>query len=240
MIPKIIHYCWFGGGEYTEKVKKCINSWFTVLPDYEIRLWNEDNVDLDEAPYIREAYNTRHFSFVSDFVRMKVMEEYGGIYLDVDMEVKKRLDNFLKFSLCLGTDDEGHIETVMMAEPHHPILKQAFESYKNRKFTLSDGSYNLEVPNILFDRLLKPLGFNCKNTRQSLDGNIEIFPDEYFQGISLVSGKPHMTENTYIVHWHTLLWVSWRTRLIRFIRMKILVPLLGKSLYLKITSLIKK
>lgn len=240
MIPKIIHYCWFGGGAYSEKMKMCIDSWHENLPDYEIRLWNEENVNLNEAPYIRDAYNAKRYSFVSDYVRMKVMEEFGGIYLDVDMEVRKPLDPFLSYPLCLGTDDEGVIETVMMAEPHHPVIKQAFESYKNRNFILETGEQNLEVPNVLFNRLLKPLGFNLKNERQTLLGGIEIFPDDYFQGVSLVTGKPHFTENTHIVHWHTLLWVSWKTRLLRLLRMNILVPILGRNLYTKITHFFKR
>ena len=240
MIPKIIHYCWFGGGAYTEKVQMCINSWHRVLPEYEFRLWSEENVNLNESPYIREAYDAKRYSFVSDYVRMKVMEEFGGIYLDVDMEVRQPLDSFLSYPLCLGTDDEGVIETVMMAEPHHPIIKQAFESYKNRRFILETGEQNLEVPNLLFNRLLIPLGFNLKNERQTLSGGVEIFPDEYFQGVSLLTGKLNITENTHIIHWHTLLWVNWKTRLIRFLRIYVLVPILGRKVYTTFTSFIKR
>ncbi len=239
MIPKIIHYCWFGRGELPEKAQECIESWKKYLPDYELKLWNEDNVDLDEADYIRDAYKHKHYSFVSDFVRMKVMALYGGIYLDVDMELKKSLDPFLNYAVCLGTDDTGTIETVMMAEPGHPLMKAAFESYAGRKFVKDDGSFNTEVPNVLLDRLLEPLGFRNRNERCSLAGGIEIFPDDYFQGVSLLSGKLNVTENTYIIHWHTLLWVSWKTRLIRFMRLYILVPLLGAERYKRFTDRMK-
>lgn len=240
MIPKIIHYCWFGGGEYSEKVKRCIESWHKVLPEYEFRLWNESNVNLNEAPYIRDAYEAKRFAFVSDFVRMKVMEEYGGIYLDVDMEVLQPLDRFLSYSLCLGTDDTGVIETVMMAEPHHPIIAKAYENYKNRRFRQKNGKENLEVVNILFNRLLEPLGFAHQNKRLSLDLGVEIFPDEYFQGVSLLTGKLNITENTHIIHWHTLLWVNWKTRLIRFLRIYVLVPILGRKVYTTLTNFIKR
>ena len=240
MIPKIIHYCWFGKGAYTDKVKKCLESWQRVLGDYEIKLWNEENVDLEESSYIRDAYATGHYSFVSDHTRMKVLAEYGGIYLDVDMEVVRPLEPFLHHSLCLGTDDTGTIETVMMAEPHHPILEAAYQEYKHRAFILPDGTYNKEVPNVLFNRLLKPLGFREKNERMSLGNGIEIYPDEYFQGVSLVSGKLHITNNTHIIHWHTLLWVSTRTRILRWLRMKIFVPLLGPSRYLRLKALISR
>ena len=100
MIPKIIHYCWFGGGDYTEKVKMCIASWHKILPEYEFKLWSEENINLNESPYIRDAYKAKRYSFVSDYVRMKVMEEFGGIYLDVDMEVRKPLEPFLSYPLC--------------------------------------------------------------------------------------------------------------------------------------------
>lgn len=236
MIPKIIHYCWFGKGAYTDKVKQCLASWQQVLGDYEIKLWNEENVNLEESPYIRDAYATGNYSFVSDHTRMKVLAEYGGIYLDVDMEVLRPLDSFLHHRLCLGTDDTGTIETVMMAEPHHPILEAAYREYKHRAFILPDGSYNKEVPNVLLNRLLVPYGFRERNERLSLADGIEIYPDDYFQGISLVSGKMHRTENTHIIHWHTLLWVSPRTRILRWLRMKIFVPLLGPTRYLRLKS----
>lgn len=240
MIPKIIHYCWFGGGEYTDKVKMCIASWRKILPEYEIRLWNEDNVDLNESPYIKDAYTAGKYAFVSDYVRMKVLEEYGGIYLDVDMEVKQPLDKFLKYRCCLGTDDSGDVETMIMAEPHHPLLQNLKQEYQNLPFLLPDGTMNLEVVNMIMNKFMYPLGFKRINERQSLKEGIEVYPDEYFQGVSLVTGKPHFTENTYIVHWHTLLWVSWKTRVIRFLRMYILVPILGRKLYTKITNFLKR
>lgn len=240
MIPKIIHYCWYGGAPLPEKAKMCIDSWSTVMPDWEIRCWDETNTDLDESPYIRDAYASRHYAFVSDYVRMKVIEEYGGLYLDVDMELLKPLTPFLEYSLCLGTDDGGTIETMIMAEPHHPVMKEAYDTYYNRVFMLSDGSLNTEVVNQVFQRILESRGFQKVNERQSLTEGIEIFPDDYFQGISLLSGKRNITDHTYIVHWHTLLWIPWTTRLIRFLRLYVLVPIFGEKNYVRITNAIKK
>lgn len=239
MIPKIIHYCWFGRGPLPERARLCIASWSTVMPDWEIKRWDETNTDLDESPYIRDAYASHHFAFVSDYVRMKVMEEFGGLYLDVDMELLKPLTPFLEYSLCLGTDDGGTVETMILAAPHHPVIQEAYQEYRSSTFIFPDGSLNTKVVNQVLQRILKSRGFCCINERQSLDEGIEIFPDEYFQGISLISGKKHITSNTYIIHWHTLLWIPWYTRVIRFLRLYVLVPLLGTRRYIRITNKIK-
>lgn len=239
MIPKIIHYCWFGERAFSPRVKECIRSWRRVLPDYEIRLWNEKNVDLNESAYIRDAYKTGNYAFVSDYVRMKALEEYGGIYLDVDMEVRKTLDRFLQHQMCLGTDDFGTVETVIMTVPHHPIMKLIMEEYRHRLFILNDGILNKEVVNVVLERFLLPLGYKKKDSRQSLSYGIEIYPSEYFQGRSLTTGTLNITDNTHIIHWHTLLWVSWKTRLIQFLRMNLLVPILGAKHYNRIANKIK-
>ena len=95
MIPKVIHYCWFGRGELPPLAKKCLDSWKKYCPDYEIKEWNEDNFDLDSYPYVREAYDKRKFAFVTDVVRLYALYHEGGIYMDTDVEVLKPLDRFL-------------------------------------------------------------------------------------------------------------------------------------------------
>ena len=102
IIPKIIHYCWFGKGEMPELAKKCIESWIKYLPEYEMRLWNEDTFDLDMYPYAREAYENRKFAFVTDVVRLWALEKYGGIYMDTDVEILKPLDDLLMLPAFTG------------------------------------------------------------------------------------------------------------------------------------------
>ena len=105
MIPKIIHYCWFGGKEMPELMQKCIASWKQHLPDYELHLWNEQNFDLDRFPYAREAYDNKKYAFVSDVARLWALKEYGGIYLDTDVEVLRPLDDFLHLPAFMGYED---------------------------------------------------------------------------------------------------------------------------------------
>ena len=115
MIPKIIHYCWFGRGEMPPLAKKCIKSWKKYCPDYEIKEWNEDNFDLDMYPYAREAYDNRKFAFVTDVVRLYAIYTEGGIYMDTDVEVLKPLDSFLKHIAFSGYENDTLVPTGIMA-----------------------------------------------------------------------------------------------------------------------------
>ena len=98
MIPKIIHYCWFGRKPKSEEFNKYLESWKRFCPDYEIKEWNESNFDLNKNDYCREAYEAKKWAFVADYVRLKVLEKYGGIYMDTDVELIKSLDKFLHYN----------------------------------------------------------------------------------------------------------------------------------------------
>ena len=124
MIPKIIHYCWFGG-EKPGKVLKCIESWKRCLPDYEIIEWNSENFDVFALPYTSEAYKAKKYAFVSDVARVKALYEYGGIYLDTDVMVYGKFDPVLQHKCVFGFEEELYVATSFMAaEPHHPLMKQ--------------------------------------------------------------------------------------------------------------------
>lgn len=122
MIPKIIHYCWFGRNPYPEKVQYCIESWRKYLPDYEFKLWNEDSFDINTSAFVREAYENQRYAFVSDYVRVFALYTQGGIYLDTDIEVKKDFKDLLDNKLLLGTDDSGALTAFMAAEKNHPYF----------------------------------------------------------------------------------------------------------------------
>ena len=115
MIPKKIHYCWFGRGEMPDLVRKCIASWKKYLPEYEIKEWNEDNFDLNSYPYVREAYHNKRFAFVTDVVRLHALYYEGGIYMDTDVEVLKPLDSLLNYKIVSGFESETQIPTGLMA-----------------------------------------------------------------------------------------------------------------------------
>lgn len=240
MIPKIVHYCWFGKAPFPEKVEYCLRSWEKVLPDFECKLWNEENFDLNSVPFVRDAYEAKKYAFVSDYVRVFALAKEGGFYLDTDIEVVKSLNSLTNNEVVLGTDDQGALTAFMASVPNHPFFRKVLESYEKRNFHLPDGSMNLEVNNLLLQEVLREYGFELRNERQVLDQGIEVFPDDYFHAKSLVSGNLNKTANTYTIHWHTLLWVSSKTKLIRALRLHVFVPVLGENNYQRAVNLLKR
>jgi hypothetical protein len=239
MIPKTIHFCWFGRGEYPEKVKYCMESWKVFLPDYQFKLWNEDNFDLDLSPFVRQAYDNGKYAFVSDYVRVYALKNEGGIYLDTDIEVVKPFQDLLEQRLILGTDESGYLTAFMAAEAEHPYFASLLSLYDRMSFLNPDGSLNTEVNNTWMQNMLEPYGYQRENKFQNLDEGIVVYPCEYFHAKSLTSGKLMTTRNTYCIHHHTLLWVTPKTRMIRWFRMKILVPMLGADRYTAFTNHLK-
>lgn len=149
MIPKIIHYCWFGGNPLPELAKKCIASWKLYCPDYEIKEWNESNFDLDCCDYVREAYQSKKWAFVSDVARLHALVTEGGIYMDTDVEVIKPLDNLLKYNAVSGFETEKTIQTGLIAsEKENSMLQEMLASYEDDHFILSDGTMD-KTPNIV-------------------------------------------------------------------------------------------
>ena len=142
MIPKIIHYVWFGKNSYPELTKRCIESWKKYCPDYELKLWNEENFDLSDCQFAREAYEEGKYAFVADYVRLRVLYEYGGIYLDTDVEITKKLDEFLSRHAFLGFEDEKNISTgIMGCQKHNLLFGELVDYYNNRSFKKEDGTY---------------------------------------------------------------------------------------------------
>lgn len=237
MIPKIIHYIWFGGNPFQEKVAYCMETWKKYLPDYEFMLWNEKSFDVNSVRFTREAYENKKWAFVSDYVRIYALYNYGGIYLDTDIEVLRSLDNLLNNRMILGTDDAGYLTAFMASERFHPYWKSILDYYEGSSFVLKDGKLNMEVNNTFLQNELEKYGYRVSNSFQKLKEGIVVFPDDYFHVVSLADGSIHKTENSYAIHWHTLLWISPTRRLIRFVRLNILAPVLGRKLLGKLRKL---
>ena len=144
MIPKIIHYCWFGRGEKPELAKKCIASWKKLCPDFEIREWNEDNCDYLAMPFTAEAYAAKKYAFVSDVMRLVVLEQYGGVYFDTDVEVLRDISTLLDDEGFIGFENVQFVNSgqVMAAVPHQPVVQAMIEEYKKLHFANADGSQN--------------------------------------------------------------------------------------------------
>lgn len=241
MIPQIIHFIWFGKGKYNERIQACIDSWHRYLPNYKFKLWNEETFDISNScQFVQEAYVSHKFAFVSDYVRLYALYYEGGIYMDTDIEVIKPFDlSLLEKPGVLSLDDGGYLSALMMSAPKQAFFKEMLDFYDGMKFLQEDGSFNMEVNNtFLQDKLIK-LGYRQENTFQELDNGFVAFPDDYFHCRSLITGKLNKTENTYTIHWHTITWVSMKTKVINFLRINMLVPLLGEKLYSKLTNKFK-
>jgi len=201
MIPKIIHYCWFGGNPLPELAVKCISSWKKYFPDYEIKEWNETNYDVHKIPYIDEAYNAKKYAFVSDYARFDILYQYGGIYFDTDVEVIKSFDDILKKSGFMGLESTGSVATGLGigCNAGLGIVYQILEFYESLRFIHPDGSYNTKTVVEYVTAILNKHGLVNENTIQPFDG-FTVYPTEYFCPMSFMTGKLTITENTHSIH----------------------------------------
>ena len=221
MIPKVIHYCWFGRGELPPLAKKCLDSWKKFCPDYEIKEWNEDNFNLDSYPYAREAYDKRKFAFVTDVVRLYALYHEGGIYMDTDVEVLKPLDSFLFHHAFSGFEDEHSVPTgIMASEKGGKWAKENLAYYDDRHFLKEDGSIDLTTNVKIITNYMLSFGLKQNNTYQDFPGLITLYPKDYFCPKSYVDGKINLTSNTYTVHHFAASWYSQKDKIrMQFIRL---------------------
>lgn len=240
MIPKIVHYIWFGGKPFPEKIEKCIASWHRYLPDYEFKLWNEDSFDVESTEFTKQAYANKKWAFVSDYVRVYALCNYGGWYLDTDIEILRPLERFENQRLVLGTDHDGALTALMGSEPAHPYWEEILDFYKSLSFVREDGSLDMTVNNIHLQEILKSYGFKFENKYQELKDGIVVYPDDFFHVANNEKGTIHKTENSYAIHWHTLLWTSEMSRLNRWCRLHILKPIFGEENFMNIYQLLTK
>lgn len=209
-IPKVIHYCWFGRGEKPDLAIKCIESWKKELPDYEIIEWNEDNFDIEQNLYVKQAYEKRKFAFVTDYVRLYVLYNYGGIYMDTDVEVLKSLDPFLKHPAFSGFENNDKIPTgIMAAKKGNNWIKDLLDEYKDLKFINDDGTLDLTTNVIRITNLTeKKYGLKCESSYQELENTVVFYPYDYFCPKDWFSGNINLTNNTVTIHhfngsWHS-------------------------------------
>lgn len=201
MIPKVIHYCWFGTKELPEEAVKCINSWKKILPNYELKLWNQENFDLDLYPYAREAYDNRKFAFVTDVVRLFALYHEGGIYMDTDVEVLKSYDPFLHHVAFSGFETNKTFPTgTMAAEKGSVWAKELLDQYEGRHFILPDGSFDYTTNTITITKYMLSKGMIANNKLQDFPGLITAYPSEYFCPKDHTTGLIHVTDKTVCIH----------------------------------------
>lgn len=224
MIEKIIHYCWFGGGEKSQVIKRCIDSW-SKLQGYKVIEWNESNCNFNENEYVKNAVKQRKWAFLSDYYRIKALYQYGGIYLDTDVEIKKPFsDEILKNDLFLGFEYDCVISTAVIGvKKNNRILKELLENYNKIKL---DGTNN----NTIFNNFLlqKYSDFRLNNKKQILgNGDITIYPKEYF------TCPTRKKEGGYSVHHFEGSWI--KEGKIEKIVKPIIKSMLGDYIYLNLT-----
>lgn len=201
MIPRIIHYCWFGRGPMPELALKCIESWHYFMPDYEYRLWDEDSFDVTSVPYVKEAYEARKFAFVTDYVRLYALYTEGGIYMDTDVEVLKPYDDLLELSGFTGYEGSKYLPPVtgtMASEPGNAWVKEQLDSYLGAHFLLPDGSMDTTTNTVRITRIMKAGGF-VPDGKKQVYKDMYVFPVEYFCPRQ-TTGEIIMTNNTYCDH----------------------------------------
>lgn len=246
MIPKIIHYCWFGGNPLPEDAQRCIASWRRFMPDYEIKEWNEHNFDVRFNTYCAQAYDAKKYAFVSDFARLWILYHEGGVYFDTDVEVIKSLDAIIAKGAFMGCEtsptEKQKLITVnpglgIAAEAGLPIYKELIEQYNQRSFIQEDGSMDLKTIVTTTTELLARHGLTISPDVQQIAG-ITIYPKDYFCPIG-IDGKMEMTERTHTIHHYAQSWMPASHIWLR----KVILSLGGwrlKRLVSRIYALIKK
>lgn len=219
MIPKTIHYCWFGRGKMPLFAKKCMESWKKLLPDFEIRQWDERSFNIESSRYVSEAYQARKFAFVSDYVRLYALYHEGGIYMDTDVEVVKPLHVFLQLPAFTGFESTtGCITGIMGSEKGGKWVKDLLDAYEDRHFVREDGSTDM-ITNVEYTNLLMASkGLRFDNSKQDFPGYVTIFPKEFFCPKAWDTGQYEMTPDTHVIHHFLASWWTPRQRCIRWTR----------------------
>lgn len=206
-VSKHLHYCWFGRGEKSDLIRKCIASWHEQMPDAEITEWNEDNFDLDFCPYVREAYDAKKWAFVSDVCRFYVLSTFGGIYLDTDVELLRPLDDLPDTFAAFETPRVVASGLVRGALPGDEISLAMLDSYRADHFLLSDGTENTLTVCVRETALFTERGLLLNGKTQTVAG-VTVYAPDFFCPLNYTTGKLRLTENTRSIHHYSGTWES--------------------------------
>lgn len=238
MIPKIIHYCWFGRAPLPELAQRCIASWRRYLPGYEIREWNEDNFNVSAIPYTAEAYAQGKYAFVSDYARFWILYKYGGIYFDTDVEVIRPMDDIIARGNFMGceTDSQNKAAPAQSAggvaaqtvnpglglgvAPGLGLVRKMLDYYEGKHFEFRDGAGQETVVHIA-TRILFENGMRDVQGMQLVDG-VWIYPKEYFCPIDVTTMRVHLTENSRTIHHYAGTWIGGKRAFL--MRVKYMLP----------------
>lgn len=217
-IPKIIHYCWLSNDPIPESLQQCMSSWRKFLPDYQFMLWNFDRFDINSSVWVKEAFEAKKYAFAADYIRCFALYNYGGIYLDMDVEVLKPFDDLLDlpYFLCHECDRSGIEAAVIGAEKHSPLFKRMVEYYDyGKKNFICNDTYDMKTLPKIMESIIQS-SFRMKDIGNKTDFDcsaetISVFPFAWFSPKSYKNGKIYLTENTYTIHHFAGSWLDEET-----------------------------
>lgn len=217
MIPKIIHYCWLSNDPIPTSLQEYMKSWKKFLPDYDFILWNFNRFNKDSSIWVQEAFEKKKYAFAADYIRLYAVYNYGGFYLDMDVEILKPFDNLLnlKTAVCWQDKQDGFEAACFGAEKGSSWIKECLDYYKNRRFILSDGKLDLKpLPNIMEDTL-RTKDYLIENSssiedclKKEKDNALAVLPNTFFSPKSYQTGVITKTEQTYSIHHFAASWVN--------------------------------
>ncbi len=206
MIPKIIHYCWFGNNEKPQLVKDCIKSWNDLLPSYKIIEWNENNTDLSNS-FVKKSYKLKKWAFVSDYVRLEKLFEYGGVYLDTDMLLMKNIDDLLGKKMFIGSEDDSNISGgIIGASKNNDFFKTLLTNYDSMKMTKFTNLYDITIPKLITNLYRYKYSYKGKFDRIVENKECIVYPKDYFYPLPSSNTykksnyKDFLTIHSYAVH----------------------------------------
>ena len=246
MIPKVIHYCWFGGNKLDKGAKKCIKSWKKYCPSFQIVQWNESNFDISATPkYVRDAYAAKKWAFVTDYVRLFVVNRQGGIYLDTDVELIKSLDFLLKYDAFFGFEDYSEKGLFFVstgqgfgAKAGNELVQSMMRDYETLSFIKDDGTYNYTACPHTNTHVFAEYGFNLNDKTQTIN-NVILMDHSYMCPKQWQTGAIKITENTISIHHFGGSWTS-KKRTFSFTIKSIFRKIIGERLYLALKEKRKK
>lgn len=218
MIPKIIHYCWLSNDPIPTDLQGYMESWKKFLPDYEFLLWDFNRFDIDSSIWVKEAFGAKKYAFAADYIRCYALYNYGGIYLDMDVEVLKSFNDLLHLPYFLCQEQGAPIEAAIMgAEKHNSFFEEMVKYYEGKHFIQEDGGFDtLTLPRVM-EKVIQ-LNFEINKIASVAlyahsPNQINILPSDYFSPKSYKTGKIHVTKNSYTIHHFAGSWVPFNERL---------------------------
>ena len=246
MIPKIIHYCWFGRNPLPTSAHRCIDSWRKFLPDYEIKEWNEDNFDVNSIPYTQQAYEAKKYAFVSDYARFWILYHEGGLYFDTDVEIIANLDEIIARGPFMGIEQGASFDGKPMVAPGlglgveagHPFYQRMLKTYDSQRFINTDGSHNNMTIVSYTTKELYAYGMKPSEDIQEVEG-IWIYPADCFCPMDSTTGIITKTPRTVAIHHYDCSWMNHNSLSFRIHQLKnFIYRMIGQKNALKINQLL--